>query len=102
MREPAPWSPLVFCLFLGLLPSLVAPVFFPSWLSLVIFRSLYFSWVLFESIFAAAHPQFVNKHARSSCAFDTSTVLLDMRAWRKDEVPSRLLDLVGTSKRAEF
>ena len=57
--------------------------------------------VLFESVYNWNHPQFSNKHARSSCTFDTATMLIDTQAWRDDGVPNRILDLVGNAKRAQ-
>ena len=57
--------------------------------------------VLFENVFNYHHPLFASKHARSSCSFDAGTMLIDLKAWRKDEVPMRLIDVLGTQRRTE-
>ena len=55
--------------------------------------------IAFESIFNYHHPLFATKHARSSCIFDASTMLIDLPTWRKEDVPSRLIDLIGSQRR---
>ena len=56
---------------------------------------------LYESVFNYEHPLFDGKHARSSCAFDASTLVLDLKAWKRDDIAGRLLDLVGTQRRTD-
>ena len=56
---------------------------------------------LFEGVFNYRHPHFEAKHSRSSCSFDTGTLLVDVRAWKQEDVPSRFLDLLGTQRRTE-
>ena len=55
----------------------------------------------FDSIFNFHHNLFSGKHARSSCTFDSHSMLIDLRQWRKDDMASRLLDLLGTQVRTE-
>ena len=58
--------------------------------------------LLFETIYNFRHPLFEKKqHARSSCTFDTSAMLVDLRAWRKDDIPSKLLEHLAPMRRAE-
>ena len=56
--------------------------------------------VLYETYFNYHHGLF-KQQARSACAFDGGTLLLDLRAWRREELSTRLLELVGLSRRTE-
>ncbi|KAL1525728.1 hypothetical protein AB1Y20_020572 [Prymnesium parvum] len=55
----------------------------------------------FEQVFNYRHALFANKHARSSCVFDESTLLLDLRAWRRIDVPSKVLDVMGSHSKSQ-
>ena len=57
--------------------------------------------ITFETIFNFRHPLFNAKHARSSCAFDAHTLVVDVKQWRRDDMPGRLLDLMGSQRRTE-
>ena len=56
--------------------------------------------VLFEAYFNYRHALFKG-HARSACAFDAASLLLDLRQWRKEEMGAKLLELVGLNRRTE-
>ena len=57
--------------------------------------------VLFENVYNYHHPLFATKHARSSCSFDSGTMVVDLRAWRKEDVPARIIEFMGTQRRTE-
>jgi len=57
--------------------------------------------VLFEDVYNYHHPLFTSKHARSSCTFDSGTILVDLKAWRKEEASARIIDLLGSQRRTE-
>lgn len=57
--------------------------------------------VLFENVYNYHHPLFATKHARSSCSFDSGTMVVDLRAWRMEDVPARIIELMGTQRRTE-
>lgn len=50
--------------------------------------------VLFENVYNYHHPLFATKHARSSCSFDSGTMVVDLRAWRKEDVPARIIEFM--------
>ena len=41
------------------------------------------------------------QHARSSCTFDATTLLIDLKAWVRADMQGRLLDLLGTQRKRE-
>ena len=55
--------------------------------------------ILFEQLYNFKHPLFASKHFGSSCAFDPSTILIDLKIWRKEDLSSRVLDVLGTINR---
>ena len=57
--------------------------------------------VLFEGVYNSRHSLFVNKHARSSCTFDVGTMLIDLKQWRKEDVPARLVDMLGGLRKVD-
>uniref|UniRef100_A0A6U5JRB2 Uncharacterized protein n=1 Tax=Calcidiscus leptoporus TaxID=127549 RepID=A0A6U5JRB2_9EUKA len=55
---------------------------------------------LFEVYFNHEHKLFQG-HGRATCAFDVSLILLDVRAWRRDDLALKLLELLGLQRRTE-
>ena len=55
--------------------------------------------ILFEQLYNFKHPLFASKHFGSSCAFDPSTILIDLKVWRKEDLSGRVLDVLGTINR---
>lgn len=55
----------------------------------------------FEALFNYRHPLFKEHHGRSSCSVDPDFLVLDLRAWKRDDAPQRLLELVGFQRRNE-
>ena len=56
--------------------------------------------VTFDALFNYRHPLFRDRHGRPSCSLDSELLLLDAKAWRKEEAPKQLLELVGFQRRA--
>ena len=55
----------------------------------------------YEAVFNYRHALFTPKHARSSCVFDDAALLIDVRAWRRVDIPSKVLELMGTHAKTQ-
>ena len=51
----------------------------------------------FETLFNYHHATF-NGHSRSSCAFDAGVATLDLKAWRREDLSTRIIELMGQQR----
>ena len=54
----------------------------------------------FETLFNYHHATF-NGHSRSSCAFDAGVATLDLKAWRREDLSTRIIELMGQQRKVD-